>query len=95
MGAEWFGERLKELREAAGLTQAELAERAGLSQRAVSHWEQKLREPSWSAVVALSGVLDVDCTAFLSPPAQRHEQRRGRPRKTEAESQPKKPGRKK
>jgi transcriptional regulator with XRE-family HTH domain len=36
-----FGERLHELREAAGLTQQQLADKLGLSQRAYSHWERR------------------------------------------------------
>ena len=36
-----FGQRLNELREAAGLTQAQVAEKLGMSQRAYSHWERR------------------------------------------------------
>jgi transcriptional regulator with XRE-family HTH domain len=34
-----FGQRLAEARKKAGLTQAELGKRLGLSQRAIAHWE--------------------------------------------------------
>lgn len=34
-----FGQRLAEARKRAGLTQAELGKRLGLSQRAIAHWE--------------------------------------------------------
>jgi len=37
-----FGERLHALREHAGLSQEQMAERLGLSQRAYSHWERDL-----------------------------------------------------
>ncbi|HEY8506369.1 MAG TPA: helix-turn-helix transcriptional regulator [Gemmataceae bacterium] len=77
-----FAARLRELRELAGLSQKELAERSGLSQRAVSHWEQGLREPMWSNVLALAAALGVPITAFLEPPAApRLTPRRGRPRR--------------
>lgn len=36
-----FGQRLHELREAAGLSQQQLADKLGLSQRAYSHWERR------------------------------------------------------
>jgi transcriptional regulator with XRE-family HTH domain len=95
MGAEWFGQRLKELREQAGLSQKELADKVGLSQRAVSHWEQGLREPGWSNVVALAEALGVNCLAFLEEAAERPKSHRGRPPKAqqEQEPQPKRPRR--
>src|SRR5262249_43828272 len=74
-----FGAKLKELRMAAGWTQAQLAEKANISQRAVSHWEQGLREPSWSNVLALADALGVrlqgvreerDDTPGEAPPAK-------------------------
>jgi transcriptional regulator with XRE-family HTH domain len=65
----------------AGGLEAALTERAGLSQRAVSHWEQGLREPVWSNVVALATTLGVDVGAFLVEPSARPAQGRGRPRK--------------
>jgi transcriptional regulator with XRE-family HTH domain len=83
MDSSRFGARLRELREAAGLSQKALAERAGLSQGAIAHWEQGLREPSWSNVVALAEALGVDCRSFLEPPgkAAKAKRPRGRPRK--------------
>jgi transcriptional regulator with XRE-family HTH domain len=85
MSAAWFGARLKELRERAGLTQSSLAEKAGLSQRAVSHWEQGLREPGWSAVLALSDALGVPLEEFRKQPADTEPVGRGRPAKTSGE----------
>jgi transcriptional regulator with XRE-family HTH domain len=64
-----FAGRLKELRQAAGLSQKQLAEAAGVSQRAVSHWEQALRSPSWDNVTMLARVLGVSCEAFNQPTA--------------------------
>src|SRR5262245_8066292 len=79
MDASRFGLRLKELREAAGLSQKELAEKAGLTQRAVSHWEQGLRDPAWSSVVALAEARRPDCRAVLQAPADREPAGPGRP----------------
>jgi transcriptional regulator with XRE-family HTH domain len=62
-----FGVKLKTLRESAGLSQTELAEKAGLGQRALSFWERGAREPAWSAVVKLANALGVDLHVFLDP----------------------------
>jgi transcriptional regulator with XRE-family HTH domain len=61
-----FGIRLKELREAAGLTQDELAERAGLYKFSVAKLEQGVREPVWSTVLTLAAALGVNCLAFVA-----------------------------
>lgn len=78
---ELFGLRLKELREAAGLTQGALGELAGMSQRAISHYEQGLQEPGWGAVIALADALGVEVGAFLVKPKKKPAAGRGRPRK--------------
>ena len=84
MGAEQFPGRLRELREAAGLTQRDLADKIGVHVDAVARWEQGRREPSWATVLALAVALGVDCMAFTAPPAEGAEPRgRGRPRKVE------------
>jgi transcriptional regulator with XRE-family HTH domain len=62
--SRWNGERLKELREKAGLTQTELAEKVGVKRDAVARWEAGAREPGWSNVVALAEALGVTCQAF-------------------------------
>jgi transcriptional regulator with XRE-family HTH domain len=59
-----FGAKLKAVREAAGLTQDQLAEKAGLYKFSIAKIEQGVREPTWSTVQALAKALGVDCTAF-------------------------------
>jgi putative transcriptional regulator len=80
MGITDFAKRLKELREAAGLTQKELAEKATVGQRTVSHLEQGAQTPSWATVMKLAEALGIDSTAFLQPPKTRRKPRRGRPK---------------
>ena len=53
-----IGNRIMALREEDGLTQAQLAERVGVSQATVSQWESGTRTPSGEAVVALARVFD-------------------------------------
>jgi transcriptional regulator with XRE-family HTH domain len=62
-----FGVRLRELREAAGLTQAQLAERAGLHPQGVVKLERGEREPAWSTLLALADALGVSVSAFAKP----------------------------
>jgi transcriptional regulator with XRE-family HTH domain len=77
-----FAARLRELREARGWTQQDLAGRAGVSAISVTRYESGGRVPDFDAVLALAGALGVDCTAFCEQPATRHRKRRpGRPRK--------------
>jgi transcriptional regulator with XRE-family HTH domain len=83
-----FGERLRQEREKAGLTQAQLAERAGCNVFTVAKTERGEQEPAWPLVLALARALGVDVTAFVpdSPsPADQPKRKRGRPRKTEGE----------
>jgi transcriptional regulator with XRE-family HTH domain len=60
-----FATRLKALREKAGMTQSQLAEKAGLHMFGVAKLEQGLREPSWATVQSLAAALGVDCRAFM------------------------------
>ena len=84
-----FAARLKCLRESAGITQQELAGRAGMHKLGVAKLEQGLREPTWATVQALAKALGVTVLAFVvedgeaeSRPAQM-----GRPRKIPAAAQ--------
>lgn len=54
-----FSERLKELRLEKGLTQIELANMLGISQKSYSHWETQKTEPSFENLVKLADLLDV------------------------------------
>jgi transcriptional regulator with XRE-family HTH domain len=76
-----LGERIRELREGAGLSRDQMAEAAGVSVRAVVQWELGEREPGWFNMLALAGALGVDCTAFTQAPAEREPAGPGRPRK--------------
>src|SRR5262245_25379355 len=84
MSASWFGGRLRELREAAGLTRQQLAEKAGLKAGGVRDIEQGRRSPQWETVLALCDALGCSCEEFRKAPADRPEPRRGRPPKAGA-----------
>jgi transcriptional regulator with XRE-family HTH domain len=59
-----FAERLKALREASGLSQGELAEKAGMNLWGIAKIEQGHREPSWQTVLVLAEALGVGVEAF-------------------------------
>ncbi len=59
-----FGTTLKKLRQEAGMTQKQLADRLWLSKATVSYYEQSLRFPSPEVLVKLAGVFHVT-TDFL------------------------------
>jgi transcriptional regulator with XRE-family HTH domain len=66
-----FNERLRYLREAAGLTQEGLARAAGLSVSTIAKLERGGMDPSWSTVLRLTEALAINVLAFTeskSPP---------------------------
>lgn len=61
----YFGRRLKELREAAGLTQAELADAALVTKLTILRLENGgVRAPDWGVAERLAEVLDVPLDEF-------------------------------
>ena len=54
-----FGERLKELRNAKGITQKELADLLNVSGNTVHSWEKDKQEPSMNALLFLSEYFEV------------------------------------
>lgn len=61
-----FAAVLRERREAAGMTQEDLAERADVSARFVSFLETGKRQPSLSALSAISAGLDISMTVMVA-----------------------------
>ena len=75
-----FAARLRALREAAGLTQAQLATRVGRSVGAVRHWEQGRREPSLASaeqIFRLSLIVYRSSFGFRAPSPPRGRRPRG------------------
>ena len=54
-----FGERLKELRLAAGMTQDELAEKTGIKKQSISRYENSEREPNIRTAKRIADALGV------------------------------------
>ena len=89
---EYFAGNLKSFREAAGLTQQQLADKADMKLGGVRDLEQGRVNPTWGSVLALAQALGVDCTAFTQEPQPTEKAGPGRPKK-EAEPEPEKPKR--
>lgn len=72
-----FGDILRDLRNAAGLTQVQLAEKAGTTGNTVARLERGMYEPSWEIVISLADALGVR-TEKMKPKrkANQHEQAR-------------------
>jgi transcriptional regulator with XRE-family HTH domain len=64
-----FAVLLKQARERQGLSQAQLAERAGLQPSAIAHFEADRRKPSFENVRRLAKALDVSSDLLLGVPA--------------------------
>jgi transcriptional regulator with XRE-family HTH domain len=72
-----LAQRLKQLREAAGMTQQGLANAAGLSMAVVSQLEQGLRaDPRTSTLVALAKALGVTVDALAVGPGEAPKKKR-------------------
>ena len=69
-----FGPRIAALRREAGLSQAELAQRLGISASAMGMYEQGRREPSMETVVAMAELFQVSTDYLLTgrPTVQEH-----------------------
>lgn len=63
-----FGFRLKTLRRLASLTQLELAERVGISDRYIGRMERGLVSPSFECVEKLARALDIETSDLFRPP---------------------------
>ncbi|MGN0999442.1 MAG: helix-turn-helix domain-containing protein [Faecousia sp.] len=72
-----LGARIAALRREAGLSQAELSKRLGISASAMGMYEQGRREPPLDIVVSLSEILQVSTDYLLTgKPASAQEEKR-------------------
>ncbi|MBY6135116.1 helix-turn-helix transcriptional regulator [Nocardioides marinus] len=64
--AATFGDRVAAAREAAGMTQAQLARRLGIKKATLMGWEQDLSEPRANKLTMMAGVLNVSMSWLLT-----------------------------
>ncbi len=60
-----FGEMLRKLRQDAGLTQKQLADRLGISKSTVSFYEQSIRSPSSDVLLRIARVFHISTDYLL------------------------------
>ncbi len=59
-----FGQRLAVLRQQAGLSVSQLAEKAKIGRQSLYRLEEGGRQPSWNVLNGLAAALDVSLAAF-------------------------------
>lgn len=57
--------KIKQMREAAGLTQRELSSKLGVAQASVANWERGVTAPTVANLLAMSQILDCSTDALL------------------------------
>ena len=66
-GRQYLGRRIRELREAADLSQEALAAKAGIGRAALARIEKGQYSPRYGTLVALAGALGVPATRLFAP----------------------------
>lgn len=59
-----FAEKLRELRRQRGLSQEDLAARAGIPEEAILQYEHGLKEPRWTRFIRLVRALEASVAEF-------------------------------
>jgi transcriptional regulator with XRE-family HTH domain len=65
---DWYGPRLRELRQQAGLSQVELGSRIDLAGSQINKLETNVNQPTLATALAIADALGVPFAAFLPPP---------------------------
>ncbi len=65
MNQQKVGQFLKELRSQKALTQEQLAERLGVSNRSVSRWENGVTMPDFDLLIQMAKIYDVEVGEIL------------------------------
>jgi transcriptional regulator with XRE-family HTH domain len=79
--AGWFGAQLTALREKAGMTQEQLAQKVGMTLGAITLLERGERSPAWSTMTTLANALGVGVEVFAEEMMEDTRPRRGRGRR--------------
>src|SRR5262249_61100634 len=81
-----FSTRLRALRQAAGLTQQELADRSGVPLHSITKLEGGTHAPQWATAIKLARALGISLDQFVGEEKETAPSRpRGRPKRTAAE----------
>ena len=61
-----LGEKIKELRLEKGLSQTQLANKIGVSQKGIDYWERNVNEPKASYLIALVKFFEISYDEFFA-----------------------------
>ena len=61
-----IGEKIKELRLSETLSQTQLAQKIGVSQKAIDYWERNVNEPKASYIILLVKYFNISFDDFFS-----------------------------
>ena len=73
MKKETFGEMIAALRKEQGMTQLELAEKMGVTDKAVSKWERDLSFPDVASLPKLAGIFGLSVDALIQAKGETRE----------------------
>ena len=73
MNKQTLGQTIATLRKEKNLTQAQLAEKMGVTDKAVSKWERDLSSPDISSIPKLSEILGISVEELLQSKASKEE----------------------
>ncbi|MBN2546072.1 MAG: helix-turn-helix transcriptional regulator [Spirochaetes bacterium] len=62
---EFFGKNLEKIRKLKGITQKELAEKIGVTQRVISHYESNVKSPPLKYIILIADVLQVSLDTLV------------------------------
>jgi len=74
-----FGARLAALRQERGWTQAQLAEKLGVSVKAVTYYEREVSSPTTRTLARVAQALGIDAAALLDAPTTKRAAKPGPP----------------
>ena len=60
-----FGDQLKKIRKLKGITQKELAQKIGITQRMISHYESKVKSPPLKYIILIADALQVSVDTLV------------------------------
>ena len=83
-----FAEKMRELRDAKGLSEAKLALASGIAFGTLHNYALGIRPPSFGAVVRIAKALGTDCTAFAACSDVTAGEEKPAPKKGKSKTQP-------
>lgn len=67
---ENIGKRIRDARKAAGMTQAELADKLGISYQGITQWENGLRNPKYESLCKIADAIGITVGELMGRPEE-------------------------